>query len=530
MSQENLKPAASLEETPNTSKIEETEQNKKRLSEDLVKLKKNTRRRLSISTTDETPSENDEVKRSIRELQENVCRFEETGEDEDEKAKLEKAAKQKEEQLRLEKERKEKEKEEKEKEKTEMKIVKIKEVREPGFMKRNIHKRSSVAGTRAMYYQDDFEKKCVKIKGCVEGLSENGVGYVCRKGLKPESPNQDDFIVIMMENLALYAIFDGHGPYGHEVSNYVQKELPYMIIQNDKFLDDPKKIFHAAFMKIHEYIEKGTKEYLKSISNVPNTAVNINPQTNRPNLQGVPINPVEEEDDDSDYAHNFTDDSDEENNKSKNAVEDKDEKNKKRRKPHFDSTMSGTTATIIVHMFNTNKLYVAYVGDSRAVIGKRKKDSNTLRAVDLTVDHKPNLEEEKTRITKSGGEVLKLEGDIPHRVFIKNKFYPGLAMSRAIGDTIGHRIGIISEPDYNEININEDEDVLVLVCSDGVWEFISSEEAINIVYKFGYSNVQEAVEHLAKEAWDRWLNEEENIVDDITVQAFYLSNKLKDKK
>lgn len=61
---------------------------------------------------------------------------------------------------------------------------------------------------------------------------------------------------------------------------------------------------------------------------------------------------------------------------------------------------------------------------------------------------------------------------------------------RAIGDTIGHQIGIISEPDFIEVNINEDEDILVLICSDGVWEFISSEEAINLIYQFGYDNVR----------------------------------------
>jgi hypothetical protein len=28
-------------------------------------------------------------------------------------------------------------------------------------------------------------------------LSSIGIGYTCRKGLKPESPNQDDFFIFM---------------------------------------------------------------------------------------------------------------------------------------------------------------------------------------------------------------------------------------------------------------------------------------------------------------------------------------------
>ena len=42
-----------------------------------------------------------------------------------------------------------------------------------------------------------------------------------------------------------------------------------------------------------------------------------------------------------------------------------------------------------------------------------------------------------------------MEGDIPHRVFIKGRAYPGLSMSRALGDTIAGAVGVISEPEVN---------------------------------------------------------------------------------
>lgn len=470
---------------------------------------KHSRRRLSISSVGEGLNEDNEITRSIQKMKENEDRFKGTvlqSESSDSKV--------------------------------QEKVVTIKKVQVPvppaeaaENFRKHIRNRSSVAGVRASHFQEDFEKKCVKVTGSVDELNKNGIGYVCRKGLKPESPNQDDFIIITTENLALYGIFDGHGPYGHDVSNFVQKQLPYKIIEDKEFLTNPEKVFTHNFLEIHETITTTTQKYLVAVGNEPEKR-RTNPQSRCP-VPSISANESggqnQQEETDSVSDVSFTTESESEQTIDDNADENDPTKVKKKTKtskPYFDCTMSGTTATVLVHLYDQKKIYAAYVGDSRAVLGKRKKDgSNKLIAKDITKDHKPDSPREKARIMRSGGEVMKLEGDIPYRVFIKNKFYPGLAMSRAIGDIIGHQIGIVSLPDFVEVDIDEDEDVLVLLCSDGVWEFITSEEAVNLIYEYGYNRVQDAVENLAKEAWDRWLAEEENIVDDITVQAFYLTDK-----
>lgn len=492
-------------------KLDETSSKENEAASGEDKGTKHTRRRLSISSIGDIPNEDDGITRSIQKMKDNENRFkveyvkQETLESDDQK-----------------------------------KVVTIKEIPKliEANLKEHIRNRSSVAGVRASHFQEDFEKKCVKLTGSANELNRNGIGYVCRKGLKPESPNQDDFIIITTEKFALYGIFDGHGPYGHDVSNYVQKQLPYKIIEDEEFFKNPEKVFNNTFLDIHDTIAETTHKYLVSIRNRTNRR-RVNPQSRAPLTQSeisdadVEQNKKEITDSESDSGSDTIFLSDDENESEQTIDENADssapiKKKKKKAKAFFDCTMSGTTATILVHLYDEKKLYVAYVGDSRAVLGKKKKDgSNYLIAKDLTKDHKPNSPGERARIVKAGGEVMKLEGDIPYRVFIKNKFYPGLAMSRAIGDIIGHQIGITSAPDFTEIDINEDEDVLVLLCSDGVWEFITSEEAVNAVYHYGYENVQDAVENLAKEAWDRWLAEEENIVDDITVQAFYLTDKYK---
>eukprot|EP00920_Eleutheroschizon_duboscqi_P003228 GHVT01007541.1.p1 GENE.GHVT01007541.1~~GHVT01007541.1.p1 ORF type:complete len:160 (-),score=26.71 GHVT01007541.1:169-648(-) len=126
------------------------------------------------------------------------------------------------------------------------------------------------------------------------------------------------------------------------------------------------------------------------------------------------------------------------------------------------------------------------------------------------------------RIQESGGQVLRLDGDIPYRVFIRGQLYPGLAMSRALGDTLGGKAGVIAEPDIQEYSLDH-RDVFLTICSDGVWEFISSADAVAMITEFGIERVQAASEYLARQSQSRWIHEEQNVVDDITVEIIYFN-------
>jgi len=77
----------------------------------------------------------------------------------------------------------------------------------------------------------------------------------------------------------------------------------------------------------------------------------------------------------------------------------------------FDVALSGTTGTIAVVDSNQNKMWIAHVGDSRGIVCIC--DNGKHKAKEITVDHKPTLPQEKKRIEARGGEVKKLEGDIP---------------------------------------------------------------------------------------------------------------------
>ena len=154
---------------------------------------------------------------------------------------------------------------------------------------------------------------------------------------------------------------------------------------------------------------------------------------------------------------------------------------------YFDTMDSGSTV-ILVHI-NSNKIISINCGDSRAILISKKNNSNYLNKrnnniIELSRDHKPDLPDEKTRIERSGGRVDKIYGMGPYRVWFKNEDFPGLAMSRSIGDRLAHRVGVSDIPEIKEFSIEDNEPLAVVLASDGVWEFMSNEEVSDIVYRF----------------------------------------------
>ena len=141
--------------------------------------------------------------------------------------------------------------------------------------------------------------------------------------------------------------------------------------------------------------------------------------------------------------------------------------------------LSGSTLTTL--FIQKNKLYICNVGDSRTVLAKKNSDSfGPLIAVPLSEDHKPESPAESERINKMGGRVDQYkdgrgEKGGPYRVWVRHGEYPGLAMSRSIGDQIAKSVGVICDPDIREIDIEKD-DKFIIVASDGLWEFLSNEE------------------------------------------------------
>merc|ERR550525_1978788 len=83
-----------------------------------------------------------------------------------------------------------------------------------------------------------FANKSMQQFGDELNPSDHGLGYTCRKGLKPEAPNQDSWTIVKVGDYSIYAVFDGHGQKGHDVSNFVKDSIPKLIIKDQRFKSD----------------------------------------------------------------------------------------------------------------------------------------------------------------------------------------------------------------------------------------------------------------------------------------------------
>lgn len=193
------------------------------------------------------------------------------------------------------------------------------------------------------------------------------------------------------------------------------------------------------------------------------------------------------------------------------------------REPSIETEFSGTTFTCAV--IRNNKCVLCNIGDSRTSLGFRNK-SGGVSSVSLTADHKPDLPAEKARIEAKGGRVFAVEYDDgvdgPPRVWLGHMDVPGLAMSRSLGDAVAHTAGVSSEPEFFEYEFNKDrEDLILVMASDGLWEFMSNQEVMEIA--FNTTEPRFAVDRLISESNERWMREEQ-VIDDTTVCVAFLGN------
>lgn len=189
------------------------------------------------------------------------------------------------------------------------------------------------------------------------------------------------------------------------------------------------------------------------------------------------------------------------------------------RNRNIDSTLSGSTCVSVI--YTPEKLIVANLGDSRIVLGKLNKNGKW-SSENLSRDHKPTIPEEAERIKSKGGRIRPMKDENgnsigPLRVYMKDRDMPGLAMTRSFGDSYAAKAGTISVPEVTE-HIFKEEDKFIVIASDGLYEFIESEEVVDIVKGYYVSeDIVGCCEYLYKESCRRWLKEEEDTIDDITI-------------
>ncbi|KAI3707238.1 hypothetical protein L6452_25578 [Arctium lappa] len=198
--------------------------------------------------------------------------------------------------------------------------------------------------------------------------------------------------------------------------------------------------------------------------------------------------------------------------------------------PEIDDSMSGTTAITVLVI--GDKLFVANVGDSRAVISVKEGDHNRIVAQDLSYDQTPFRNDELERVKVCGARVLSVDqvegvkdpsiqswgdeesaGSDPPRLWMPNAMYPGTAFTRSIGDSLAEKIGVVAVPEVSMLQLTANHPFFLLA-SDGVFEFLSSQAVVDMVDR--YIDPRSACCAVSAESYKLWL-EHENRTDDITI-------------
>ncbi|CAJ1838780.1 unnamed protein product [Sphenostylis stenocarpa] len=302
----------------------------------------------------------------------------------------------------------------------------------------------------------------------------------CKQGKK--GINQDAMLVwenfCSKEDAIFCGVFDGHGPYGHRVAKKVRDSFPLKLNaqwdlhnKNRDGLND-----HSSATGCYKSEGNGFRQVDEKSS----------PTDHEPDEKS---SPTDHELGGSDtfltLRESFL--------KACKLMD-------KELKMHsdIDCFCSGTTAVTVVKQ--GLNLVIGNIGDSRAILGTRNQ-ADSLVAVQLTIDLKPNLPREEERIRLRRGRVFSLQNE-PEvaRVWLPNSDFPGLAMARAFGDFCLKDFGLIAVPEISFHRLTEKDEFLVLA-TDGIWDVLSNEEVVDIVASNPRSTAARALVESAVQAW-----------------------------
>ena len=295
--------------------------------------------------------------------------------------------------------------------------------------------------------------------------------------------NQDAYFYyenyMLIKNLTLLGVCDGHGKFGHLISDKISILFPsyliYIIIED--CLIKQNKDINKEIYKLFKL-----KENPKEVKDMHILRYFFN--RFGINIEDIPL-----------FNNEFI---------LKNKIYDSFyycQKDLKQRY-NIDYEFSGTTICSCFILGDT--MYIINLGDSQLIIGKFNSNYNKWKYESLSVKHNLDNPEENARISARGGKIDRIRNENgkevgPLRVFDKNKDsdYPGLAMSRSIGDNFAKNFGVSYEPEVTKYNIKK-EDKIIVIGTDGLFSCLMEEEIIDILGKFYYENktAEEAANYL----------------------------------
>ncbi|XP_052886767.1 protein phosphatase 2C and cyclic nucleotide-binding/kinase domain-containing protein-like isoform X1 [Gossypium arboreum] len=283
------------------------------------------------------------------------------------------------------------------------------------------------------------------------GNYELKYSYLSQRGYYPDAldkANQDSFCIHTPFGTNpddhFFGVFDGHGEFGAECSQFVKRKLCENLLRSNKFHVDAIEACHAAYLTTNTQLHADSLD--DSMSGT--TAITVL-------VRGRKI-----------YVANSGD--------SRAVIAEKRGKE-----------IVAVDLSIDQTPFRVDELERVKLSGARV----------------LTLDQIEGLKNPDVQCwgTEEGDD-----GD-PPRLWVPNGMYPGTAFTRSIGDSIAETIGVVANPEIVMLELTEDHPFFVLA-SDGVFEFLSSQTVVDMVAK--HNDPRDACAAIVAESYRLWLQYE----------------------
>ncbi|XP_060213947.1 protein phosphatase 2C and cyclic nucleotide-binding/kinase domain-containing protein isoform X1 [Lycium barbarum] len=301
------------------------------------------------------------------------------------------------------------------------------------------------------------------------GNYELQCSFLSQRGYYPDAldkANQDSFCIHTPFGTSpddhFFGVFDGHGEYGAQCSQFAKKKLCENLLRNSKFHLDAVEACHAAFLMTNTQLHADAID--DSMSGT--TAITIL-------VRGTTL-----------YVAN-----------------------------------SGDSRAVIAERRGNEVVAVDLSIDQTPFRPDEVERVKMCGARVLTLDQIEGLKNPDVQCwdTEEGDD-----GD-PPRLWVQNGMYPGTAFTRSIGDSVAETIGVVANPEIVVFKLTSDHPFFV-IASDGVFEFLSSQTVVDMAAK--YKDPRDACAAIVAESYRLWLQYETRTDDItvIVVQVNGLTN------
>ncbi|KAM1727229.1 hypothetical protein ACFX12_017898 [Malus domestica] len=283
------------------------------------------------------------------------------------------------------------------------------------------------------------------------GNFEMRYSYLSQRGYYPDAldkANQDSFCIHTPFGTNpddhFFGVFDGHGEYGAQCSQFVKRKLCENLLRNNKFQVDAVEACHSAFIATNSQLHADILD--DSMSGTTAITVLVRGRT-------------------------------------------------------ICIANSGDSRAVIAERKGDDIVAVDLSIDQTPFRVDELERVKLCGARVLTLDQIEGL---KNPDVQCWGTEESDDGD-PPRLWVPNGMYPGTAFTRSLGDSIAETIGVVANPEIVVLELTQNNPFFVLA-SDGVFEFLSSQAVVDMVAKF--KDPRDACAAIVAESYKLWLQYE----------------------